>query len=85
LFYELNIIVIFIIFWLTLGVFDSAYYTDLLLNGVDESQDPTPPTDARSQHGHATAKSTQSRSKNFRDEEDILLVSAWLNVAMDPI
>jgi hypothetical protein len=27
----------------------------------------------------------KSRGKHFRDEEDILLVSKWLNVGMDPI
>jgi hypothetical protein len=60
------------------GTMDSGYYTNLLVNGVQESQ--APPSDAR-----AAAKSCQGRSKNFRDDEDILLVSAWLNVGMDPI
>lgn len=57
---------------------DSGYYTNLLVNGVQESQ--APPSDAR-----AAAKGCQGRSKNFRDDEDILLMSAWLNVGMDPI
>ncbi|CAN6177553.1 unnamed protein product [Urochloa humidicola] len=66
-------------------------YTDLLVNGGEESEDPTPPTDSTPPsdptipHARATAKSAQGRSKNFRDEEDKLLVSAWLNVGMDPI
>jgi hypothetical protein len=62
---------------------DSRYYTNLLVNGIEESQATR--SDVRIQHGRATAKSSQGRSKNFRDEEDILLVSAWLNVGMDPI
>ncbi|NP_001131859.2 uncharacterized protein [Zea mays] len=62
---------------------DSGYYTNLLVNGIEESQATR--GDVRIQHGRATAKSSQGRSKNFRDEEDILLVSAWLNVGMDPI
>jgi hypothetical protein len=59
-----------------IGGIDSGYYTNLLVNGVDESQDPTPT--------RGTSKSSQGRSKKFRDD-DILLVSAWLNVSMDPI
>ncbi|XP_020405690.1 uncharacterized protein [Zea mays] len=65
------------------GTMDSRYYTNLLVNGIEESQATR--SDVRIQHGRATAKSSQGRSKNFRDEEDILLVSAWLNVGMDPI
>ncbi|CAL4915205.1 unnamed protein product [Urochloa decumbens] len=72
------------------GGTNSGYYTDLLVNGADQSQDltptdPTPPSDPTIQHDRATAKSSQGRSKNFREEEDILLVSGWLNVGMDPI
>ncbi|KAG8051788.1 hypothetical protein GUJ93_ZPchr0001g31117 [Zizania palustris] len=48
------------------GVMDYGSYTDLLVNGVEETLDPRPT--------RATAKSSQGRSKNFRDEEDILLV-----------
>ncbi|CAN6208697.1 unnamed protein product [Urochloa humidicola] len=74
------------------GAMDSEYYTDLLVNGEEQHlSDPTPlsdPTalsDPTSVHAPTTAKSSQGRSKNFREEEDILLVSAWLNVGMDPI
>ncbi|CAN6167018.1 unnamed protein product [Urochloa humidicola] len=69
---------------------DSGYYTDLLVNGEEQPQDltpptdPTPPSDPSIQHARVTTKSSQGRSKNFR-EEDILLVSGWLNVGMDPI
>ena len=87
---ELNII-----FFVT-GAMDYGYYSNLIVNGVEQSQyltsysDPSPPiglspaNDPTNQHGHASAKSSQGRSKNFRDE-DILLVSAWLNVGIDPI
>ncbi|XP_025814231.1 uncharacterized protein LOC112891555 [Panicum hallii] len=67
------------------------YYTDLLVNGVEQSQeltppiDPTPPSNTTIHHNRATAKISQGRSKNFREEEGILLMSAWLNVGMDPI
>jgi hypothetical protein len=62
---------------------DSRYYTNLLVNGIEESQATR--SDVRIQHGRATAKTSQGRSKNFRDEKDILLVSAWLNVGMNHI
>ena len=64
---------------------DPGYYTDLLVNGVEQSQPVTPPSDPSPPNARATAKNSQGRSKNFRDEEDILLVSGWLNVSMDPI
>uniref|UniRef100_J3MC09 No apical meristem-associated C-terminal domain-containing protein n=1 Tax=Oryza brachyantha TaxID=4533 RepID=J3MC09_ORYBR len=32
-----------------------------------------------------SVKPKQKRSKNFSDEEDELLVSAWLNVSLDPV
>ena len=76
---------------------DYGYYSNLIVNGVEQSQyltyysdlspriDPSPPSDPTNHNGHASAKSSQGRSKNFRDEEDILLVSGWLNVSMDPI
>ncbi|PVH33385.1 hypothetical protein PAHAL_9G640600 [Panicum hallii] len=64
---------------------DTGYFTDLLVNDVEESQHPTPPTGPTIHHAPASAKSSQGRSKNFRDEEAILPVLAWLNVGMDPI
>jgi hypothetical protein len=30
-------------------------------------------------------KETKKRLKNFNDKEDLLLVSAWLNISTDPI
>ncbi|PVH34910.1 hypothetical protein PAHAL_7G064400 [Panicum hallii] len=62
-----------------------SYFTDLLVNDVEESQDLPPPSQTTNGHAPAAAKGSQGRSKNFRDEEDILLVSAWLNVGMDAI
>jgi hypothetical protein len=65
-------------------------YTDLLVNGVEETEPVTPPSDPSPPYAGATAKNSQGTSKNcisknFREEEDILLVSGWLNVSMDAI
>ena len=63
-------------FLVVAGDMDSgSYFSDLINLLVQESQD----------HGPAAAKGSQGRTKNFRDDEDRLLVSAWLNVGMDPI
>lgn len=35
--------------------------------------------------GEASARPNQKRSKNFSMQEDVLLVSAWVNVSMDAI
>ncbi|KAL6838731.1 hypothetical protein ACP4OV_031445 [Aristida adscensionis] len=59
--------------------------TDLLVNDVEEYQIPSHTIDPTINEAHATTKSSQGRTKNFSDQEDILLVSAWLNVGMDPI
>ncbi|RLN30494.1 glutathione S-transferase T3-like [Panicum miliaceum] len=61
-----------------------SYFTDLV-NGVEESQDFSPTTDTPIDHGLAAAKGSQGTTKNFSDEEDRLVVSAWLNVSMDAI
>ncbi|RLN22760.1 hypothetical protein C2845_PM07G18380 [Panicum miliaceum] len=61
-----------------------SYFTDLV-NGVEESQDFSPTTDTPIDHGPAAAKGSQGRTKNFSDEEDRLLMSAWLNVSMNAI
>jgi hypothetical protein len=49
--------------------------TDAVGTDVEESRNPCP----------VASKGSQRRTKNFTDEEDQLLVSAWLNVGMDPI
>uniref|UniRef100_J3MN97 Uncharacterized protein n=1 Tax=Oryza brachyantha TaxID=4533 RepID=J3MN97_ORYBR len=67
------------------GAMDTRSYTDLLMSGSQESHDDTPTSEATIHQAHATAKSSQGRIKNFSTEEDILLVSARLNVGMDPI
>jgi hypothetical protein len=64
---------------------DAGYYTDLFVNGVGQFQPMTPPIDPSPHNASATAKNSQGRSKNFREEEDILLVHGCLNVSMDPI
>ncbi|RLM66480.1 hypothetical protein C2845_PM16G06410 [Panicum miliaceum] len=61
------------------------YFTNLLGADVHESQDLSPTTHTPIDHGPAASKGSQGRIKNFRDEEDRLLVSAWLNLGMDPI
>ncbi|CAL5069129.1 unnamed protein product [Urochloa decumbens] len=61
------------------------YFTNLLGAHVEESQNLSPTIQTPTNHGPAASKGSQKRSKNFNDEEDKLLVSAWLNVGMDPI
>ncbi|RLM98055.1 NAM-like protein [Panicum miliaceum] len=67
------------------GATGTGYFTGLVLNGVEESQDVTPTSDPIIHQPPATAKSSLGRTKNFSTEEDCILVSAWLNVGMDPI
>ncbi|CAN6203723.1 unnamed protein product [Urochloa humidicola] len=62
-----------------------SYFTNLLGADVEESQNLSPTTDPPTDHGPAAARVSQGRTKNFKDEEDRLLVSAWLNVGMDPV
>lgn len=66
-------------------------YMDLMFDGSDQigpnisssqpaDQNVSPPD------GNAfQARPSQKRSKNFSEEEDILLVSAWLNVSQDAV
>lgn len=55
------------------------------MNGVEQSpSDPWLPSDPTIDHALATAKSSHDRSRNFIDE-DILLVLVWLNVGMNSI
>ncbi|KAG2598248.1 hypothetical protein PVAP13_5KG475800 [Panicum virgatum] len=63
----------------------AGYFTDLLVNDLEETQVAQPTSDPTIDDGPAAAKCSQGRSKNFSTEEDCLLVSAWLNVGMDPI
>ncbi|RLN11552.1 glutathione S-transferase T3-like [Panicum miliaceum] len=67
------------------GATDLRYHTNLILNEGEDSQDAAPTSDPIIHQTPATAKSSQGRTKNFSSEEDMLLVSAWLNVGMDPI
>ncbi|KAL6841686.1 hypothetical protein ACP4OV_028515 [Aristida adscensionis] len=68
------------------GIGSGSYFTDLLGGEVQESQEFPPNTESPIDSGPAAGtKGSQGRTKNFRDEEDRLLVSAWLNVSMDPI
>jgi hypothetical protein len=70
-------------FFSVTGATQSGYFTDLLVNDLEESQVAAPTSDPNINEGPAAAKSSQGRTKNFTTEEDILLVSAWLNVGMD--
>ncbi|KAL6902154.1 hypothetical protein ACP4OV_005030 [Aristida adscensionis] len=68
------------------GIGSGLYFTDLIGGEVQESQEFPPNTESPINSGPAAGtKGSQGRTKNFRDKEDRLLVSAWLNVSMDPI
>ncbi|RLN23807.1 NAM-like protein [Panicum miliaceum] len=67
------------------GGTQTGFFTDLMLNEVEESQIPEHTSHPTINEANATAKSSQGRTKNFSTQEDILLVSAWLNMGMDPI
>ena len=64
---------------------DTMYFTNLLVNDPEDSQDAAPTNDTTIHQALAPSKSSQGRTKNFSSDEDILLVSAWLNVGMDGI
>ncbi|TVU45988.1 hypothetical protein EJB05_05498 [Eragrostis curvula] len=68
------------------GAPNTPYFTSLLVNDFEESHDDqSPPSDPTIHHVPVPAKSSQGRGHNFTEKEDILLVSAWLNVSMDAI
>jgi len=60
-------------------------YTNLLVNEAEDSQDAAPTNDPTIHQIPAATKSSQGRTKKFSSVEDILLVSAWLNVDMNPV
>ena len=62
-------------------------FTSLLNDGsFEEFVFSQPPPQTQSQNQQEAAKSKKGRrSKNFLIEEDMLLISAWLNISMDPI
>ena len=68
------------------------YYTGLLAGTQDNTSMgwdglSSPPEEQETPNGGnvATEKGNKKRSKNFTEEEDLLLVSAWLNIGTDPI
>lgn len=68
----------------------SAYFTNLINEGdttYDWSALGSQPEDPKSQvgEGEAYVRSNQKRSKNFSMKEDVLLVSAWVNISTDAI
>lgn len=61
-------------------------FTQLLNHGVyndNEEMSSQPPPLSQTQD--STSKMKKGRSKNFTIEEDMLLISAWKNVSLDPI
>lgn len=55
------------------------------MNGVEASQIDAHITDPMGNEASTATKSSQRRTKNFSNQEDLLLVSAWLNISIDPI
>lgn len=63
-----------------------SFFTQLLNDGVyndNEEMSSQPPPLSQTQE--LTSKSKKGRSKNFTIEEDMLLISAWKNISLDPI
>ena len=72
------------------GAMDSGgYFTDLITKGfglAGQSENPPPAQEVVAQDEvQAIGKANQKRTKNFTIDEDELLVSAWLNVSLDPV
>lgn len=61
-------------------------FTQLLNDGVyNDNEQMNSQTPVLSQSQDMPSKSKKGRSKNFTIQEDILLISAWKNVSLDPI
>ena len=67
----------------------NSYYTNLLNDEdgcFDIQYDSQPSNVMGSSQSPIIEEPTQKRrAKNFSSEEDVLLVSAWLNISMDPV
>uniref|UniRef100_A0A0E0MEF3 Uncharacterized protein n=1 Tax=Oryza punctata TaxID=4537 RepID=A0A0E0MEF3_ORYPU len=69
---------------------ENGFYTNLM-NGGDSSYDRsdvgTQPEFPEQQNveGDVCARPNQKSSKNFSMQEDVLLVSAWINISIDAI
>lgn len=66
-----------------IGSMQSGYFTSLLVNDVEASQIAAHQNDPINNEAPAGSKGAQGRTKNFSNQEDLLLVSAWLNVSME--
>ena len=64
-------------------------FTDIITRGCNPAalsdNVPTPNETTACDEALASVKGSQKRSKNFSKDEDELLVSAWLNVSLDPV
>lgn len=64
-------------------------FTDMITRGCNPaalSDNVPPPNETPAcDEAPASVKGNQKRSKNFSVEEDEMLVSAWLNVSLDPV
>ncbi|CAD6337598.1 unnamed protein product [Miscanthus lutarioriparius] len=64
-------------------------FTDIITRGCNPAalsdNVPTPNETPDCDEALASVKGSQKRSKNFSKDEDELLVSAWLNVSLDPV
>jgi hypothetical protein len=71
----------------------NGYYTSLLSKNYEDDLEHEDYTDAEKEEvrevspmtGMTSESKMKGRSKNFGEDEDNLLVSAWLNVGQDPI
>ena len=89
----LYIRLVFLIFLIGSMAANGNYYTSMVSEGthpVDFEDFSNPRNEQQSQEVLVTpsafsARPNHKRSKNFSEKEDEILVSAWLNVSLDPI
>ena len=64
-------------------------FTDIITRGYNPAalfdNVPTPIETPACDEALASVKGSKKRSKNFSKDEDEMLVSAWLNVSLDPV
>jgi hypothetical protein len=70
------------------GYFSSLMVGDTNLEDLDNNNNPYADQQSQSMQVNRAIPSTRpnhKRSKNFSDHEDEVLVSAWLNISLDPV